>query len=168
VKALPGIVVGSARTTGIVMFLVAASQVMSRILTQEQVPQAVSDALLGLSENPLIILLTINAILLIVGTFMDMTPAVLVFTPIFLPVAISLGLDPLHFGILLIANLCIGLCTPPVGTVLFLGCSVGRSNVLSVSRALLPFYIAMFAALMAITYLPVLSLWLPKLLGLVS
>jgi TRAP-type C4-dicarboxylate transport system permease large subunit len=96
-----------------------------------------------------------------------MTPAVLVFTPIFLPVAISLGLDPLHFGILLIANLCIGLCTPPVGTVLFLGCSVGRSNVLSVSRALLPFYIAMFAALMAITYLPVLSLWLPKLLGLV-
>lgn len=167
-SSLPAIVVGSARTTGIVMFLVAASQVMSRILTQEQVPQAVSDALLGLSDNPLLILLTINAILLVVGTFMDMTPAVLVFTPIFLPVAISLGLDPLHFGILLIANLCIGLCTPPVGTVLFLGCSVGRSDVLSVSRALMPFYAAMLVSLMAITYLPELSLWLPRFLGLVS
>jgi tripartite ATP-independent transporter DctM subunit len=168
VRALPGIVLGSARTTGIVMFLVAASQVMSRILTQEQVPQAVSDALLGLSDNPLVILLTINLILLVVGTFMDMTPAVLVFTPIFLPVAASLGLDPVHFGILLIANLCIGLCTPPVGTVLFLGCSVGRSDVLSVSRAMLPFYVAMFVALMAITYVPELSLWLPRLLGLVG
>ena len=168
VGTLPGIIVASARTTGIVMFLVAASQVMSRILTQEQVPQAVSDALLGLSDNPLVILLTINLILLIVGTFMDMTPAVLVFTPIFLPVAISLGLDPLHFGILLIANLCIGLCTPPVGTVLFLGCSVGKSDVLSVSRALLPFYAAMFLALLVITYVPALSLWLPRLLGLVS
>lgn len=167
-RALPGIVVGSARTTGIVMFLVAASQVMSRILTQEQVPQAVSDVLLGLSDNPVVILLTINLILLAVGTFMDMTPAVLVFTPILLPVAVSLGLEPLHFGILLIANLCIGLCTPPVGTVLFLGCSVGRSDVLSVSRALLPFYAAMFVALMAITYVPAVSLWLPRLLGLVS
>jgi tripartite ATP-independent transporter DctM subunit len=168
VAALPGIVLGSARTTGIVMFLVAASQVMSRILTQEQVPQAVSDALLGLSDNPLVILLTINLILLVVGTFMDMTPAVLVFTPIFLPVAVSIGLDPLHFGILLIANLCIGLCTPPVGTCLFLGCSVGKSDVLSVSRSMIPFYIAMFAALAVITYVPAVSLWLPRLLGLVT
>ena len=166
--AIPRIVLGSARTTGIVMFLVGASQVMSRILTQEQVPQAVSDALLGLSDNPLLILLTINLILLVVGTFMDMTPAVLVFTPIFLPVAISLGLDPLHFGVVLIANLCIGLCTPPVGTVLFLGCSVGQSNVMAVSRALIPFYVAMVATLLLITYVPGLSLWLPRLLGLVS
>lgn len=168
VRALPGIVLGSARTTGIVMFLVAASQVMSRILTQEQVPQAVSSALLGLSDNPIVILLTINLILLIVGTFMDMTPAVLVFTPIFLPVALSIGLHPLHFGILLITNLCIGLCTPPVGTVLFLGCSVGRSNVLSVSRSLIPFYVAMFVTLLLITYVPALSLWLPGVLGLVG
>jgi TRAP-type C4-dicarboxylate transport system permease large subunit len=97
-----------------------------------------------------------------------MTPAVLVFTPIFLPVAVSIGLDPLHFGILLIANLCIGLCTPPVGTCLFLGCSVGRADVLSVARALLPFYVAMFVALLFITYVPELSLWLPRLLGLVG
>jgi tripartite ATP-independent transporter DctM subunit len=168
VGTLPRIVLGSARTTGIVMFLVAASQVMSRILTQEQVPQAVSDALLGLSDNPLVILLTINIILLVVGTFMDMTPAVLVFTPIFLPVAISIGIDPVHFGILLVANLCIGLCTPPVGTCLFLGCSIGKSDVMSVSRSMIPFYIAMFVSLLLITYVPWFSMWLPRLLGLVT
>ncbi len=165
VRAFPGILLRSARTTGIVMLLVAASQVMSRILTQEQVPQAVSTLLLGLSDNRVVILLTINAILLVVGAFMDMTPAVLVFTPILLPVAIALGMDPIHFGIVLIANLCIGLCTPPVGTCLFLGCSVGHSNIASVSRAMLPFYVAMIVALLVITYVPALSLWLPKLVG---
>ena len=153
-KALPKIAIGSARTTGIVMLLVAASMAMSRLLTEEQVPQVVSEALLGISENPLAILLTINLILLMVGTFMDMTPAVLVFTPIFLPVAVGLGLDPVHFGIMLIANLCIGICTPPVGTCLFLGCSVGKSNIARVSVAMLPFYLAMFIGLMLITYWP--------------
>jgi tripartite ATP-independent transporter DctM subunit len=164
-KKLPSIIINSGRTTGIVMLLVGASQVMSRILTQEQVPQAVSDALLGLSSNPIMILLTINLILLLVGTVMDMTPAVLVFTPIFLPVAIALGVDPVHFGIILIANLCIGLLTPPVGTCLFLGCTVGRSNIMSVSRAMIPFYIAMVGSLLLITYVPWISLWLPKLTG---
>ncbi len=164
-KGLPRIAIGSARTTGIVMLLVAVSQAMSRLLTEEQVPQAVSEALLGMSTNPIMILLTINLILLVVGTFMDMTPAVLVFTPIFLPVAVGIGLDPVHFGILLIANLCIGLCTPPVGTCLFLGCSVGKSNIARVSMAMLPFYVAMFIGLLLITYWPDLSLWLPRLLG---
>ncbi|MBA4146537.1 MAG: TRAP transporter large permease [Verrucomicrobia bacterium] len=167
-KALPQVLLKSGRTTGIVLLLVAASLAMSRILTQEQVPQMVSNALLGLSNNPLLILLTINLILLVVGTFMDMTPAILVFTPIFLPVAIQLGIDPVHFGIILIANLCIGLCTPPVGTCLFLGCSVGRSNIMSVSRAMLPFYGAMVVGLLLITFIPWLSLWLPKLLGLLK
>ncbi len=165
ISALPRIAVGSARTTGIVMLLVAVSQAMSRLLTEEQVPQVVSEALLGISTNPIMILLTINLILLVVGTFMDMTPAVLVFTPIFLPVAVGIGLDPVHFGILLIANLCIGLCTPPVGTCLFLGCSVGKSNIARVSLAMLPFYLAMFIGLLLITYWPDLSLWLPRLLG---
>lgn len=165
VKALPRIAIGSARTTGIVMLLVAVSQAMSRLLTEEQIPQAVSEALLGMSSNPLVILLTINIILLMVGTFMDMTPAVLVFTPIFLPVAVGIGMDPVHFGIVLIANLCIGLCTPPVGTCLFLGCSVGKSKIATVSVAMIPFFIAMFVALILITYIPALSLWLPKLLN---
>jgi tripartite ATP-independent transporter DctM subunit len=165
VKMLPRLAIGSARTTGIVMLLVAVSQAMSGLLTEEQVPQFVSEALLGFSSNPLMILLTINIILLIVGTFMDMTPAVLVFTPILLPVAVGIGIDPVHFGMILIANLCIGLCTPPVGTCLFLGCSVGKSNIAKVSWAMLPFYGAMFVGLILITYWPALSLWLPKALG---
>jgi tripartite ATP-independent transporter DctM subunit len=163
--ALPALVVRSARTTGIVMLLVGSSQVMSRILTQEQVPATVSHALLSLSDNPLMILLTINLILLVVGTFMDMTPSVLVFTPVFLPVALAIGMDPVHFGIVLIANLCIGLCTPPVGACLFLGCSIGQSDIMSVSRAMIPFYAVMIAALMIITYVPWLSLWLPRTIG---
>ncbi len=163
-RALPRIAIGSARTTGIVMLLVAVSQAMSGLLTEEQVPQYVSEALLGFSSNPLMILLTINVILLVVGTFMDMTPAVLVFTPIFLPVAVGIGIDPVHFGMILISNLCIGLCTPPVGTCLFLGCSVGKSNIARVSKSMLPFYGAMFIGLILITYWPALSLWLPKLL----
>jgi tripartite ATP-independent transporter DctM subunit len=164
-KSLPRLMIGSARTTGIVMLLVAVSQMMSGLLTSEQVPRVVSEALLGLSSNPLMILITINIILLVVGFFMDMTPAVLVFTPIFLPVAIGIGLDPVHFGIIMIANLCIGLCTPPVGTCLFLGCSVGHSNIARVSRAMLPFFGAMIVALVVITGWPALSLWLPKLLN---
>lgn len=163
-KDLPKLVTGSARTTGIVMLLVAVSQAMSALLTQEQVPRAVSEALLGLSSNPWMILLTINLILLGVGVFMDMTPAVLVFTPIFLPVAVGIGIDPTHFGIIMIANLCIGLCTPPVGTCLFLGCSVGHSKIDRVSRSMLPFFVAMIVGLGLITWLPQLSLWLPDLL----
>ena len=164
-RALPKLVVGSARTTGIVMLLVAVSTVMSGLLTKEQIPQAVADALLGLSSNPWVILLTINVILLAVGVFMDMTPAVLVFTPIFLPVAEGIGIDPVHFGIILIANLCIGLCTPPVGSCLFLGCSVGHSKIDRVSRAMVPFFLAMVGALALITWFPQLSLWLPRLFG---
>jgi len=109
-----------------------------------------------------VLLLIINLILLLVGIFMDMTPAVLIFTPIFLPVAIKLGIDPVHFGMILIANLCIGLCTPPVGTCLFIGCGVGRISIAQALPSLLPFFVAMIAALMAITYMPWLSLWLPS------
>lgn len=162
-RDLPKIIIRSGRTTGIVMLLIGASQVMSRILTQEQVPQVVSEALLGLSSNPLMVLLTINLILLLVGTVTDMTPAVLVFTPILLPVVLELGIDPVHFGIILIANLCLGLLTPPVGTCLFLGCTVGRSNIMAVSRAMIPFYLVMLVTLMLITYVPWLSLWLPRM-----
>jgi len=163
-KELPAVIARSARTTGVVLFLVATSSAMSRLLTSEQVPQLVSAALLGLTENPILILLIINLVLLLVGTFMDITPAILIFTPIFLPVAIGLGLDPIHFGILLIANLSIGLCTPPVGTCLFVGCSVGKAKIAGVSRQMLPFYGAMIVVLMAITYIPALSTWLPNLL----
>lgn len=162
---LPAIVLGAARTTAVVLFLVASSYAMSRLLTQEQVPQQLSVALLGLSDNPLIILLIINLTLLAVGVFMDMTPAVLIFTPIFLPIAITLGIDPVHFGIIMIANLCIGLLTPPVGTCLFVTAGVGNSDIMRVSKAMLPFYAVMILALLVITYFAPLSMFLPNLAG---
>lgn len=125
------------------------------------IPQTVSAALLGLSDNPIVILLTINLLLLFVGTFMDMTPAILIFTPIFLPVVTELGMHPVHFGIMMIANLCIGLCTPPVGTCLFIGCGVGQTTIAKITKIMMPFFGAMIAALMVITYIPATSLWLP-------
>ncbi len=161
---LPEIILKAARTTAIVLFLVACSYAMSRLLTQEQVPQEVSAALLSLSENPLVLLLIINLTLLAVGVFMDMTPAVLIFTPIFLPIAISLGIEPVHFGMIMIANLSIGLLTPPVGTCLFVGAGVGGSDIIRVSRAMIPFYVVMVLALLLITYWPALSMTLPKLI----
>lgn len=162
-SALPALLARSARTTGVVLFLVATSVAMSQLLTVEQIPQAIGAALLGISRDPLTLLILINLILLVVGFFMDLTPAILVFTPLFLPVAMELGIDPIHFGIILITNLCIGLCTPPVGTCLFVGCSVSNSSLAGVSRAMIPFYFAMIAALVVINALPALSLWLPSL-----
>lgn len=164
---LPAILLRGALTTSVVMFLIGASQAMSWVLAYEQIPQLVSQALIGLSANPLLLLLLINLLLLAVGTFMDMTPAVLIFTPIFLPVVVELGVDPVHFGIIMIANLCIGLCTPPVGTCLFVACGVGRTTIARVVPSALPFFAAMIAALMVITYWPALTLALPRLLGLV-
>ncbi|MCG8526713.1 MAG: TRAP transporter large permease [Opitutales bacterium] len=150
------------KTTAVVLLLVASSRAMSQFLTVEQIPQQFSSFLIGISENPVILILTINLLLLMVGIFMDMTPAVLIFTPILAPVSASLGIDPIHFGIIMITNLCIGLCTPPVGTCLFVGCSVGRGNIAKVSRAMLPFYAAMIVALLLISFIPEISMWLPR------
>lgn len=168
IKDLPGIILQSAVTTAVVMMLVATSMAMSYVLEEQNVPQTVSTALIALTETKWLILLTINLILLVVGTFMDMTPAVLIFTPILWPVVKDLGLDPLHFGIVLIMNLCIGLCTPPVGTCLFLGCGIAQTTVTKVIKHILPFYVAMIIALLICTYIPALSLWLPERLGLVN
>ncbi len=164
-RQLPEIFKQTGITTAMVMLLIGASSGMSWIMTMANIPQAVSNALLNLSDNPIVILLTINMLLLFVGTFMDMTPAVLIFVPIFLPVAQSLGMHEVHFGIMMIANLCIGLCTPPVGTCLFIGCGVGKTTIAKVTKTMLPFFGAMIIALMAITYLPKLSLWLPVKTG---
>jgi tripartite ATP-independent transporter DctM subunit len=161
-KDLPRLVMGSARTSGVVLLLVAASAAMSRLLTSEQVPQLVSGALLEWSSNPLMILLTINIILLIVGTFMDMTPAVLVFTPIFLPVAVGIGLDPIHFGIIMIVNLEIGYLTPPVGVNLFVGSSVFKEPITTMIRAAIPLIGVLLVGLMIVTFWPDLSLFLLK------
>jgi len=163
---LKDILLKSTRTTAIVMLLIATSMAMSWILAFENIPAMIANALLALSDNPIIILLIINLILLVVGAFLDMTPAVLIFTPIFLPVAVALGMTPLHFGIMMVLNLSIGLCTPPVGSVLFVACAVGKTRLAEMVRPLIPMYIAMFVALMAVTYVPGISEWLPRAFGL--
>ncbi|MBD3414237.1 MAG: TRAP transporter large permease subunit [Candidatus Aminicenantes bacterium] len=163
---VPKILLKTAETTAVVMLLVGTSRAMSWVLSYKNIPQEISTGLIGLTDNKLIILMLINIMLLIVGTFMDITPAVLIFTPILLPVVTKLGMSPLHFGIMLVFNLCIGLCTPPVGSVLFVGCGIGQTTITRVTKSLLPFYAVMVAALMLITYFPWFSEWLPHLLGL--
>lgn len=165
IKDLPGILIKSVETTSIVMLLIGTSKAMSWILSYENIPQNISATLIGLTDSTVLILLIINVILLVVGTFMDMTPAVLIFTPIFLPVVTQLGIDPLHFGIIIVLNLCIGLCTPPVGSVLFLGCGIGQTTIAKLIKPLIPFYLALLFSLAIVTYLPEVSLWLPRLFG---
>ena len=165
IKMLPALFLQTGITTAVVMLLIGASSGMGWILTVANIPEAVSSAVLGLSENPILVLLMINLLLIFVGTFMDMTPAVLIFTPIFLPVAQALGMHEVHFGVMLIANLCIGLCTPPVGTCLFIGCGVGKTTIAKVTKTMLLFFGAMFAALLIITFVPKVSLWLPVKTG---
>ena len=138
---------------------------MSWVMSYENVPQNLSDFLIGISENKIIILLMINLILLFVGIFMDMTPAVLIFTPIFLPVVKSIGIDPIQFGIIMVLNLCIGLCTPPVGSVLFVGVGIAKTSIEKVIKPLFPLFIAMIIALGLITYFPQITLWLPGKFG---
>ena len=163
---LPQILLDSSSTTAIVMLLIAASMCMSWALSYENIPQEISSGLLGLSDNKVVILLIINLLLLCVGVFMDMTPAVLIFTPIFLPVVTKLGIDPVHFGIIMVLNLCIGLCTPPEGSVLFVGVGIAKTTIEKVFKPLLPLFIAMIIALFLVTYFPQLSLWLPSLFDL--
>lgn len=163
-RDLPKIFLDSAITTSIVLLLIGTSMGMSWAMANADIPYMISDALLAVSENPLILLLIINLILLVVGIFMDMTPAVLIFTPIFWPIAMEMGLDPVHFGIMMTFNLCIGICTPPVGSALFIGCSVGDVAIDKVIKPLLPFYAVLFVTLLIVTYVPQISLLLPQLL----
>ncbi len=164
-KDMPKILLRSVKTTAIVLLLVATCMGLSWIMAYENIPQTVSAGLLGISDNPIVILLIINLILLFVGVFMDMTPAVLIFTPIFLPIVMNMGVDPVHFGIIMVLNLSVGLCTPPVGAVLFIGCSVSGVKIEKVIKPLLPMFIVMIISLLMVTYMPMLSLWLPGIFG---
>lgn len=166
ISELSGIMMKAAETTAIVLALIATSSAMSWILSYEQIPQTLSAAMLTISENPLLILLMINLILLLVGAFMDMTPAVLIFTPIFLPVAVELGMSPLHFGIMMVLNLSIGLVSPPVGSVLFVSCAIAKTKIEAIIKPMMPLYFAMFVVLMLVTYIPAISEFLPGLFGL--
>lgn len=167
-KDIPKLLKDSAEMTGIIIFLIGVSSIMSWVMAFTNIPSLVSSGLLSISSSKIVIFLLINIILLIVGTFMDMTPACLIFTPIFLPVCTALGMSPIHFGIMLIFNLCIGTITPPVGTTLFVGVKVGGVKIESVFRQLLIYFAAIFVVLMLVTYIPQLSLWLPGLMGYVK
>jgi tripartite ATP-independent transporter DctM subunit len=165
-RDLPKILLESSMTTAVVMLLIGASMSMSWVMSYENIPQDITTSLLSISDNKIIILLIINLLLLFVGIFMDMTPAVLIFTPIFLPVVTKLGIDPVHFGIIMVLNLSIGLCTPPVGSVLFVGVGVAKTTIQKVIRPLIPLFLVMIFALLLVTYIPALSMWLPQLFNL--
>jgi tripartite ATP-independent transporter DctM subunit len=168
IKDLPRILLESVNMTAMIVFLIGVSSIMSWGLAFTNVPTYITNLILGVSNNPIVILLIMNILLLIVGTFMDLTPAILIFTPIFLPIAQNLGMDTIQFGIMLVFNLCIGTITPPVGNTLFVGCRVAKTKIEGVVKNILPFYVAIFVVLMLVTFVPQISLFIPRLMGMIS
>ncbi len=158
-------VVNSVRTTAMVMILIACAGAFAYLLTFYQVPTKMSEMLIGISENPIIILLMINLMLLLLGMIMDMAALILICTPIFLPIATTIGIDPYQFGMILLMNLGLGLCTPPVGACLFVGCAVGKVKIEEAVKTIWPFYIAILIALMLVSFVPAISLTLPNLVN---
>lgn len=158
-------VVSAVRTTSMVMILIACAGAFAYMLTFFRVPDLTIEFLTSLTENPILILLMINGVLLLLGMIMDMAALILICTPIFLPIMNTLGIDPLQFGMILLVNLGLGLCTPPVGSCLFVGCAVGKLPIEQAVRTIWPFYLAIFVALMLITFVPAISLTLPRLIG---
>ena len=155
----------SAAMTGIIVFLIGVSSIMSWVISFVNIPAAVGDMLNGISSNKIVILLIINIFLLFVGTFLDTTPAILIFTPIFLPIGMQCGLSPVEFGIVIVYNLCIGTITPPVGNILFVGVKVAKTTIERVFKPLLPYYLVIIAVLMVCTYFPTVSSFIPELAG---
>ena len=167
VKSFMKILVSSACTSGIILFLISASSAMSFVMAYSGIPAAISEGIMSISTNKYVILLLINIILMVVGMFMDITPAILIFTPIFLPIAQSLGMTDIQFGVMLIFNMCLGNITPPVGSVLFVGCGISKISIEQVTKTLLPYFAVLFLLLLAVTYIPALSLGVPSLMGLI-
>ena len=164
-KGLWNIIVDSAKMSGMVIFIIGVSNILGWVMAFTQIPQAISAALLGITNNQIIILLIMNVILLISGTFMDVTPAILIFTPLFLPVVKTFGMNPVHFGLILVYNLCIGNITPPVGNTLFVAIKVGKTSLGKVMPYMLIFYALILLGLMAVTYIPAVSIGLPMAMG---
>jgi len=165
-KDLYNIFVDSAATSGMIVFLIGVSNILSWVMSFTGIPQAIADVLLGITENPLGLLLIINVILLLAGTFMDVTPAILIFTPLFLPIVESFGMSAVHFGIILIYNLCIGNITPPVGNTLFVAIKVGGSSLARTMKYMFGYYAFILVGLLLVAYIPAISMWLPSLAGL--
>lgn len=167
-KSFWKILVDSAKMSGMIVFLIGVSNVLGWVMAFTQIPQAISAALLGLTNNPVIILLIMNVILLIAGTFMDVTPAILIFTPLFLPIVKTFGMHPVHFGLILVYNLCIGNITPPVGNTLFVAIKVGKTTLSKVMPYMLMYYVSILAGLVLVTYIPAVSMALPTMAGLIK
>ena len=168
ISELPKILFSSAKMTSIVIFMIGVSSIMSWIMAFTNIPQIIAKSILGLTDSYAVILIIMNVIMLIIGTFMDPTPAVLIFTPIFLPIAQNFGMSPIHFGIMIVFNLCIGTITPPVGPILFTGCKVGEVTIEQVFKTLLPFYVVTMAILLLVIFVPQLSMWLPDTFELIK
>ena len=168
VKQLVKIFEESAKMTGIIVFLIGVSTIMSWVMAFTGVPQAISNMILGISDNKYLILLLMNILLLFIGTFMDVTPAILIFTPIFLPIVKTFGMTPVQFGIIIVFNLCIGNITPPVGNTLFVGVKVAKLKMEDVMKEMVKYYAVIIAVLLLVVYVPQLSTALPKLMGLIK
>lgn len=166
-KSFWRIVVDSAKMSGMIVFLIGVSNILGWVMAFTQIPQAISAALLGITNNEIIILLIMNVILLVAGTFMDVTPAILIFTPLFLPIVKTFGMNPIQFGLILVYNLCIGNITPPVGNTLFVSIKVGKTTLAKVMPYMLLYYVAILAGLLLVTYVPFVSMGLPNLAGLI-
>lgn len=164
VRTLLGSILNAAVGTAVVMLMVGVSMTMSWLLASTGSVQALGNAITSMSSNPYVLLLLLNVLLLVLGTFLDITPGLLIFTPIFLPVAVKLGISPVHFGIIMTFNLCIGIATPPVGSTLFVAARVAKVPLAQLTRPLLPMFACMIVALALVTYVPALSLWLPQVL----
>ncbi|WP_227935616.1 TRAP transporter large permease [Alkalihalobacillus deserti] len=164
IKELPKILADSSLTTATVLIIIGTATAFGRLLTIEQIPQQVTEVLLSISENPIIIILLITVLLLLVGCFMDTLAAIIILTPILLPIAVNIGIDPIHFGIIMVVNLAIGFITPPLGVNLFVGSGISGLSIESISRAVLPFFIAMLTTLIIIIFVPQLSLYLISIL----
>lgn len=166
-KSFWKIVVDSAKMSGMIVFLIGVSNILGWVMAFTQIPQAISSVLLGITNNPIVILLIMNVILLIAGTFMDVTPAILIFTPLFLPIVQTFGMNPVQFGLILVYNLCIGNITPPVGNTLFVSIKVGKTTLAKVMPYMLLYYVAILVGLLLVTYVPMISMGLPSLAGMV-
>ena len=149
---------------GISALMISAAAALSWFLTSQGIPKALTEALLSITDNRVVIILLINLILIVVGMFFDLAPAVTLFTPILLPIATAIGMNPIHFGVMMVVNLAIGLITPPVGVCLFLGCSIAGTTISKVMKGFLPFYIVLLIVLILIAFVPELSLWIPSMM----
>ncbi|MNE14445.1 Sialic acid TRAP transporter permease protein SiaT [compost metagenome] len=164
---VPGFLLDTAKTTGMIIFMIGISAVMGWIMAYAKIPNIIASSLLGFTDNPILIMIMMNVIMLLLGCVMDPTPAILIFAPIFLPIAMSLGFDPVHFGVIMVFNLSIGTITPPVGPILFVGCRIAKLKIEDVFKPLLMYFLILIAMLIVVTFTPALSLLLPQAAGLI-